>query len=180
MNGVKYLYLFSRYFALVVQTYVMSNITLAATTDWPTCFNHSTSFFISQFYPLARPPVSSKVCDVWFMVLLVCCVVQLLVLDAVLMLQRAYFTFSSFSKPDRRDQSTRSTRLGTIRSYIFSRYCSANFRSASLCGPVKQASMRFVVCRGHFMVELLSGTHEHSLRMLEVNADCISSTADTG
>ena len=30
------------------------------------------------------------------------------------------------------------------------------------------------------MVELLSGTHEHSLRMLELNADCISSTADTG
>ncbi|EDR03574.1 uncharacterized protein LACBIDRAFT_331360 [Laccaria bicolor S238N-H82] len=66
INGVKYIYIFARYFALVVQT---------------------TSFFISQFYPLARPPVSPQVCNVWFMVLLVCCVVQLAAFDAVLMLQ---------------------------------------------------------------------------------------------
>lgn len=66
MNGVKYIYIFARYLALVVQI---------------------TSFFISQFSPLARAPVSSDVCEVWFMVLLTCCVVQLAVLDTVLMLQ---------------------------------------------------------------------------------------------
>ena len=75
----------------------LSYITLAATTDWPAWFNHSTSFFISQFHPLARAPVSSKVCDVWFMVLLVCCVVQLAVLDTVLMIQSVYFTISRCS-----------------------------------------------------------------------------------
>lgn len=76
MNSVKYIYTFARYFALVVQT---------------------TSFFLSQFYPLARAPVSAKVCDVWFMVLLVCCVVQLVVLDTVLMIQ-IYALYTPHSK----------------------------------------------------------------------------------